>query len=146
MSTSLGADHIDTVRRFYAAGPAEDDSHQLAYAAPDIVWHVPGANPVSGRYAGLAEVFEAIPARMGPLDEWRIEVRDVMANGALVVATVEVTAARGGHRMRSGGAHVFRFDAVGRIAEAWGFVADQQALDAVLRAEPAAGTPRCSAP
>jgi hypothetical protein len=42
------AENIAAVRRFYAAGPPEDDAKRHTFAAPDIVWHVPGQNPVAG--------------------------------------------------------------------------------------------------
>ena len=42
--------NLETIQRFYGAGPALDDSDRLAFFAPDAVWHVPGDNPVSGPY------------------------------------------------------------------------------------------------
>jgi hypothetical protein len=54
------------------------------------------------------------------LDEWRIDVTDVMGNDDLVVATVRLVARRGDIRVDTTGAHVFRFDPNGTIAEAWG--------------------------
>lgn len=124
--------NIATVRRFYAAGPADDDAERLPYASPDIVWHVPGANRVSGTYHGTAAVFEAMPASMQPLDRWEIELVDVMANADLVVATVRLRGERYGRTIDTTGAHVFRLDADARIVEAWGFIVDQVAADALL--------------
>jgi ketosteroid isomerase-like protein len=126
------ADNIATVRRFYAAGPVDDDAGRPGFAAPDIVWHVPGANRVSGDYAGTDAVFRSIGEAMAPLDRWEIDVVDVMANRDLVVATIVVRGGRYGRSVDTRGAHVFRFDAEGRIAEAWGFTADQASLDAML--------------
>lgn len=126
------AENIATVRRFYAAGPADDDSARLAYAAPDIVWHVPGANRVSGDYRGFAAVFGEIGAAMQPLDRWELDVREVMGNGNLVVGTVDIRAERYGRRVETRGGHVFRLDDAALIVEAWGFVEDQAALDALL--------------
>ena len=54
--------NIAAVRRFYAA--------EREAAAPDIVWHVPGHNPVSGVYRGEHEYFELLPSRMAPLTAW----------------------------------------------------------------------------
>lgn len=128
------ADNIAAVKRFYEAGPPDDDVERHRFAASNIVWHVPGDNPVSGDYHGHAAVFGDIPARMRPLDTWRIDVVDVMANADLVVAIVHLVAARGRTRVETDGAHVFRFDGNGRIVEAWGFTADQAGLDDVFRA------------
>jgi ketosteroid isomerase-like protein len=125
-------DNIATVRRFYAAGPADDDTARYAYASPDIVWHVPGANRVSGEYRGAEDVFRAMPEAMQPLERWEIDVVDVMGNADLVVATVAIRGTRYGLSIESGGAHVFRLDDDARIVEAWGFVAEQALLDEIL--------------
>lgn len=50
--------NIETVRRFY--------TREEELAAPDIVWHVPGHNPVSGTYNGRDEYFNLMPSRMAP--------------------------------------------------------------------------------
>lgn len=128
------ARNIATVRKFYAAGPSADDRARGEFASPDLVWHVPGDNPVAGEYRGAAEVFGTIGARMAPLDAWDTDVIDVMGNADHVVATVHVTGERKGVRMDMAGAHVFRLDADGLIVEAWGFLADQPALDEFFRA------------
>ena len=126
------AANIATVRRFYAAGPADEDAERVPFASPDIIWHVPGANRVSGLYRGTDAVFREMPASMQPLDQWDIDVVDVMANDDLVVATVRIRGERYGRTIDSGGAHVFRLDADARIVEAWGFIVDQAAADAML--------------
>ena len=123
------AENLAAVRAFYGAGPADDDRDRHSYADPGIVWHVPGANRVSGRYEGREEVFERMPALMQPLDEWSIDLEALFANDDLVVATVSIAARRKEHRVECGGAHVFRLDPDARITEAWGFVADQEGLD-----------------
>ena len=127
-------ENIATVRRFYAAGPAEDDRERAGFAARDIVWHVPGANRISGEYRGDQAVFETMPASMRPLDRWEIGVHEVMGNGNLVVAVVDLRGTRYGRSVETRGAHVFRLRD-GVIVEAWGFADDQAALDAFL--EPA---------
>jgi ketosteroid isomerase-like protein len=124
--------NLATVRRFYAAGPADDDAEREPFASPDIVWHVPGANRVSGDYRGTDAVFRRMPASMQPLDRWEVELVDVMANADLVVATVRVRGERYGRTVDTDGAHVFRLDDDARILEAWGFIVDQAAVDALL--------------
>jgi uncharacterized protein len=127
------AENIATARAFYTAGPADDDRDRYGFASPDIVWHVPGDNPVARDYTGVDDVFRVMGETMQPLDEWRIEVVDVFGNRDLVMATVNLVAHRGPHRVESTGGHVFRFDDAGRMVEAWGFVRDQQALDELFR-------------
>lgn len=129
----MGTDaNTATVRRFYAAGPSESDVDRYPYGSTEIVWHVPGANRVSGTYRGADAVFRTMPAAMQPLDLWQIDVLDVMANDDLVVATVRLQGERYGRTVDTLGAHVFRLDAEARIVEAWGFTVDQPALDALL--------------
>lgn len=128
------AENVERVRQFYAAGPADDDTARARFAVPDVVWHVPGTNRVSGRYEGYAEVFGLIGERMQPLDLWTVDVRAVMGNDDTVVAIVDLVASRGEHRVSCVGAHVFRFAGDGRIAEVWGFSDDQAGLDALFDA------------
>jgi ketosteroid isomerase-like protein len=128
------AENIEAVRRFYAAGLAEDDRERVGYAAPTIVWHVPGDNRISGEYRGAQAVLLTMPASMQPLDRWELDVHEVMGNGPMVVAIVDIRGSRYGRTVETRGAHVFRMrDAV--IVEAWGFTEDQAGLDALL--EPA---------
>lgn len=133
------AENIETVRRFYAAGPADDDRARLAFASTEIVWHVPGENRISGPYTDFDQVFRSMPASMGPLDRWELEVVDLMGNADLVVARVEIRGERLGRTIDTTGAHVFRLDPEARIVEAWGFALDQAALDALLDPEPPTG-------
>ena len=117
--------NIEVVRRFYTGDAAE-----RAEAAADIVWHVPGHNPVSGEYRGFEAYTQTMVARMAPLTRWEFELRDVMVNGDLVVATFHVRGERKGRVLDQDGAHIMRIDAEGRVAEGWGFASDQAALDA----------------
>ena len=128
------ARNIDTVRRYYAAGAAADDSGRRDLVSPDIVWHVPGDNPVAGEYRGADAVLVIIGERMAPLTVWDIEVVDVMGNADHVVATVRVRGERRGIKVDMPGAHAFRLDDDGRIVEGWGFLADQGGLDEFFRA------------
>ncbi len=122
-------ENVDLVREFYRAGPSDDDASRSRFAVPEVVWHVPGDNPVSGRFVGYDQVFSGIGRRMQPLDEWTIEVREVMGNDDMVCSIVDLVAARGDRRVVCGGSHLFRFSSDGRIAEVWGFVGEQAALD-----------------
>jgi ketosteroid isomerase-like protein len=126
--------NIAIIRRFYAAGPSDDDTERTRFFAPDAVWHVPGSNHVSGAYQGIEAITRTMTDRMQPLDDWRIELRQVMANDDLVVAVIRLEGSRRGVTVDTDGAHVFRLDAEGRVVEAWGFTVDQARLDAVLDA------------
>ena len=134
--TMSTASNAAVIRRFYAAGPPDDDRERAVFAVPDVIWHVPGENPVAGTYQGYDAVFSQIAERTQPLEVLQLDVVDVMANLDTVVATVRLVAARGEASVATTGAHVFRFGADGRIAEVWGFVAHQAGLDQVFRARP----------
>jgi ketosteroid isomerase-like protein len=116
--------NIRMVRLMYAGDEAE-----RASIAPDILWHVPGHNPVSGDYRGFQEYTEVMPARMAPLTRWDFELHDVMVNGDHVVTTWRVQGERKGKPIDLRGAHIMRLNDAGQIVEGWGFANDQDALD-----------------
>ena len=123
--------NIETVRRFYAAGPSDDDALRRGFATSEVVWHVPGHSRVSRDYVGPTDVFETMGAAMQPLDLWDIVVEAIMANRDLVFVRVRLRARRGERSVDCTAGHVFRM-VDGRIAEAWGFVEDQLGLDALF--------------
>lgn len=117
---------IETVRRFYR--------QEQEYAAKDIVWHVPGHNHVSGEYHGHNDYFSVMPFRMAPLDVWDFILKDVMVNGNYVVATFALKGERKGINIETNGAHIFRLNEQGQVAEGWGFTEKQDDLDAFFEA------------
>lgn len=116
--------NIRAVRLMYSGDEAE-----RAQIAPNIVWHVPGHNPVSGEYRGFDEYTRLMPARMAPLSRWDFELEDVMVNGDHVVATFSMRGERKGKQVALRGAHIMRLNDAGQIVEGWGFTSDQKALD-----------------
>lgn len=94
----------------------------------NILWHVPGHNPVSGEYRGRA-YFEVMTARMAPLDRWEFTVDCVMVNGDYVVTQIHLHGERKGKTIDTNGGHILRFDANDQISEGWGFTEKQDALD-----------------
>lgn len=70
------ADNMALVRRFSASGPSNDHGERARFAHPDVVWHVPGENPVAGTYRGYDAVFREIGEKMQPLDVWQVDVVD----------------------------------------------------------------------
>lgn len=116
--------YLQTVRLMYTGDEAE-----RANIAPDIVWHVPGHNPVSGDYRGFDQYMNVMPARMAPLSRWDFELQDVMVNGNHVVATFTLQGERKGKKVDLRGAHIMKLNDKGQIVEGWGFTDDQDALD-----------------
>jgi hypothetical protein len=116
--------NIETVRKLYSGDEAE-----RANIAKDIVWHVPGHNPVSGEYRGYSEYTQLMPSRMAPLTRWDFTLDQVMVNGNFVMTTFRVQGERKGKVVDLQGGHLMRIDTQGKIAEGWGFTDDQDALD-----------------
>lgn len=116
--------NIATVRRMY-----EGDQAEREMIAKNIIWHVPGHNPVSGEYLGFEEYTQLMPSRMAPLSRWDFTLGDVMVNGNFVMATFHLVGERNGVAIDMRGGHLFRIDSAGNVAEGWGFATDQDALD-----------------
>src|SRR5262245_29043376 len=116
--------NIEAARRMYSG-----DETESANIASDIVWHVPGHNPVSGEYHGFGEYTQLMPSRMAPLSNWEFEVYDVMVNGNYVVVTLSLKGERKGKKVDLRGAHIMRMNEHNQVVEGWGFTSDQDALD-----------------
>jgi ketosteroid isomerase-like protein len=121
--------NIEAVKRMYQGETAEN-----AVIASDIVWHVPGHNPVSGEYRGYQAYTELMPSRMAPLTRWDFELGDVMVNGSYVVATFRLQGERKGKTVSLKGAHIMRLNDRHQVVEGWGFTDDQDALDGFFSA------------
>jgi ketosteroid isomerase-like protein len=116
--------NIEIVRRMYTGDEAERRN-----IAQNIVWHVPGHNPVSGEYHGFDEYTQLMPARMAPLTRWDFTLGDVMVNGNYVMTTLRVQGERKGKTIDMRGGHLMRLSADGKVVEGWGFTEDQDLLD-----------------
>jgi hypothetical protein len=116
--------NIEIVRLMYTGDEAE-----RANIAPDIVWHVPGHNPVSGEYRGFEAYTKLMPTRMAPLSRWDFTLEEVMVNGNYVMTTFHLQGERKGKTIDLKGGHLFRLNAEGKVVEGWGFTNNQDALD-----------------
>ncbi len=116
--------NIETVRLMYTG-----DESERANIAQDIVWHVPGHNPVSGDYRGFEEYTRLMPSRMAPLTRWDFTLGDVMVNGDYVMTTIRLKGERKGKVIDIKGGHLMRVSDEGKVVEGWGFTDDQDALD-----------------
>jgi ketosteroid isomerase-like protein len=118
------ARNLAVVRAMYAGDEAE-----RASIARDIVWHVPGHNPVSGDYHGYQDFTQLMLSRMAPLTRWDFTLHDVMINGNYVMTTFRLQGERKGKTIDLLGGHLMRLTPDGKVAEGWGFADDQEALD-----------------
>ena len=121
--------NLEAAGAFYAAGPATTDEERREFFSREFVWHVPGDTDLSGDYSGDA-YFTDMPARMQPLEEWQFHIESLAANQDLVVSVGRIRGSRLGRTLDTTGGHVLRFDPDARIIEAWGWCANQSALDA----------------
>ncbi|MBB2957804.1 nuclear transport factor 2 family protein [Pseudoclavibacter helvolus] len=121
---------FETFTKYDTSLAAGDLPAVAAILAPDVIWHQPGNNPLSGRAVGP----EGVLAHLGRFFElssgsFRLATKTAAANGDLVVATVEFSAQREGRTpLAQSGIDVFRI-VDGHIAEVWLFSEDQAAED-----------------
>ena len=86
-----------TVRKAYEDFAQGNVPAVFAAFDPSIVWHVPGHSPLSGDYTGrdqVASFFQRTMELSGGV--FSIDVRNVLAEGDLVIALVTVNAKRSG--------------------------------------------------
>ena len=121
--------NLETARLMYTG-----DETERASIARDIVWHVPGHNPVSGDYHGFDEYTRLMPSRMAPLSRWDFTLETVMVNGNYVMTTFRLKGERKGKAIDLYGGHLMRLTDDGKVVEGWGFTDDQEALDAFFSA------------
>lgn len=113
---------LDTVRELYAAFGRGDLPTILSHLADDVVWEygatsspVPWLQPRRGREA-VTGFFACLAEN---LEFQRFEPRALVADGPLVIALVDVAATvkpTGRTFTEEDEAHIWRFDAQGRVA------------------------------
>jgi uncharacterized protein len=119
------------IRAGYGAFAAGDMAKVGELFSPDIVWHAPGSNPLSGDRVGAEAVF----ANFGKLLELTAgtfgqEIHDVVANDDHVVVLVTQWWEQP-HPFRGGSAHIWHVKE-GKATEVWLADLDQAAGDAAL--------------
>ena len=117
------------VMRGFEAFATGDMDTMSEILAPDIKWHTPGNNMLSGDYEGLESVLELF-GRVGQETAGTIsnEVHAILADDEHAVALVKTTASRGGKSLDGAGAFVFHVSG-GRATEVWNLIMDQAAAD-----------------
>jgi ketosteroid isomerase-like protein len=114
---------------FYSGG---DEGELRTLLAPDIIWHVPGRNFISGTYRGHDEVIGYFTRRRGLTNNsFQITRRDVLTgegNTIAVLADGEATLAGTAQRWSTVG--LYRTVA-GRIAECWLMPTDPELFDRI---------------
>jgi len=98
-----------------------------AFFSDDVVYHVPGANPLAGDYEGL-EAVGALMLKFRQMNVRIVEVHDVLATDDHVVALPRGTASREGNELSLNQANIYNIRD-GKITEAWLLPTDQRAVD-----------------
>jgi ketosteroid isomerase-like protein len=118
--------------RFYAGGQAEPLREMLT---GDVVWHVPGRNPIAGDHTGIDAVMDYFERRRAlARATFRVNVREVMSAGDLVIQLAGGTAELGGREVawETVGIFIVRD---GKLAEGRLVPFDQYLFDAVWSAD-----------
>jgi ketosteroid isomerase-like protein len=113
---AFGSGNLDALRELFAG---------------DIVWHVPGNNPLSGDYKGQDEVFALF---MRIFEEtggtFKLEIHDLLANDTHSVALVKASATRKGKALEQNQVNVFHTNDKSQVTEFWALSEDSAAVDA----------------
>jgi ketosteroid isomerase-like protein len=122
-------DDARTIREGYEAFGKGDIPAVVALFADDITWRVPGHSPLAGEYVGA----EAVLGFFGNLQErsggsFRLEVHDLLASEAHVVALCTETAHRGDKSLNAQTVHVWHLRD-GKATEFWAVAYDAYAED-----------------
>ncbi|MFN2545231.1 MAG: nuclear transport factor 2 family protein [Actinomycetota bacterium] len=121
--------NAEKLRAAFDAQTREDWPAVRDAFANDVVFHVAGKNRFSGSYRGKEEVFDLFNRRNESTgSKVELDVHAVLADDEHAVAMMTMRGERDGKRAewKSIGMYHMRD---GRIAEAWGFNEDQQAVD-----------------
>ncbi len=105
------------------------DSLQGQFLADDVVWHVPGQNPLGGEYTGMAQVLGYLSRAFQLADGTvHMELQDVLANDRHAVALFRSQAERNGRQLDTFDAVILRIEG-GKMAEVWHRSEDPYASD-----------------
>lgn len=100
----------------YAGGAVEP---VLELLAEDIVWHVPGDSPIAGDHRGVNAVMEYFAKRRELASAtMKMQPRDVLVDGEVVVQLVDGTAELGGEEVGWRTVGIYRV-AGQRLREVW---------------------------
>ncbi len=91
----------------------------------DVVWHLPGAAPLSGDHRGREAVFAAMRQFEGSV---QLELHDVIGNDEHAVALLRATGRRKGKDYGAMEVDIFHISE-SKVTEFWSFSEDQRMTD-----------------
>lgn len=129
-ATDTAVTNIAALRRGYEAFQSGNmDLLRNELFAPDIVWHSPGRNMLSGDFSGVDAVIASFVRQFEETGgTFKVDVHDILGSDDHAVALATVTAERNGKSINAPYAHVCHFRD-GRLTEAWILDMDPYKLD-----------------
>jgi ketosteroid isomerase-like protein len=120
---------LAVIQSGYEAFGRGDIPAVLKAFSPDIQWHIPGRNPLSGTYKGHQEVVGFFTQLMERTDgTFNLQIDDFLASDAHVVVLVRESGQRDGTRLDSPGVHIWRLKD-GKAVDFSGLASDPYAQD-----------------
>jgi uncharacterized protein len=117
----------ELLRREYEAFARNDLDALARIFSDDVVYHIPGAGPLSGEHRGREAIFRLFDIDRGAA--FTSEIHDVLADDRHAVALTHVRGRRADRTLDDITVHVVHV-IDGKIAEAWLFPWNQAASDA----------------
>ncbi len=119
-ATDNAAANVAALRKGYEAFAAGDlDTIRDQLFAPDIVWHSPGRNQLSGDFKGVDAVIGLFVKQFELTNgTFRVEPHDFLGSEDHAVALATLSAERDGKSISDQYTHVCHFRD-GRVTEAW---------------------------
>ncbi len=118
--TEVATANAEALRRGYEAFQAGNlDVLRNELFAPDIVWHAPGRNQLSGDFHGVDAVIGLFTKQFELTGgTFRVEVHDILASDEHAVAIASLSSERDGKTYNDLYTHVCHYED-GRLKEAW---------------------------
>jgi ketosteroid isomerase-like protein len=111
--------NIKVFKHVYDAFTTGDMDRLAGLIAPDVVWHVPGTNLISGEYTSREAIFDCF-TKIFELSQgtYRPELHDILANDDHTVALLHATARHGDKTLDQNYAFICHIRD-GQITELW---------------------------
>jgi ketosteroid isomerase-like protein len=120
--------NIGRLRKVYEAFAKGDMATLTELFSQDIVWHWPGACPLSGDHVGRDAVFAVFGKMAERSGDFTAEVHDILANDEHAVALTRSVGNRQGKQLNMPNVDVCHIRD-GKVTEFWSFAMDQRAED-----------------
>ena len=121
---------IDIAKTYIKAVQTNDQDTLGSIISPDVIWHQPGNNQVSGTHRGMAAVGPML-GKMMEVSKGTFAITRAdhyMANGDWVAITIEFAGEANGLKMKQAGVDLIRIEG-GKIVEVKLFSSDQTQED-----------------